>query len=853
MLRFLIIFFNFFSFALFLEAREVDSVKIQQQKLFNEGLILSLPQAIQGQIPGLLVSRPGSNPNGNYDMIYRGYHTFKSRMQPLLMIDGMPGLSWHLVDPYLIDSIGVRRGSQLAQMGLQAAAGVFDASVSKPLNSGLSLSFLQNISMENYQRAYNNLSAKEFRTQAPPGTLFGESDTDWLEALTRTAWSTNTGLKLGYQSGNLTARTILSHRKVESIQRQAGFRQLSLFGALDYSFLNGKINAGASTLLVSRNSELGNTDFFQAAVAMNPTLGLEDPTNYFNRYGGNPKVRMKTDENSLSANMNMVQGYVTVNPLPHWTVKGRIGYLETNKNQFQLNGILSSSNDAGTLERNRIREDDRTFLELTSDYLIQIQDFTLNPGMRFTSQKISYDKTGSALIRSWQSGNTVIEEQTLPHDFGKYTLNAMGFFIHSDWKEKLYFDFLLQPEGAANLGENAGWGNFFGWDLKYRLNPRFLLFTSYSHTGMIPDRTGLSKTILQIEPFVNFTHFANPDMKWEDTFQWEIGGTGNFLRDKIYAEFRLFISQSSDFINLMQGYDWDYTDWNAYYPFTYQNFGAIRNQGTEWILKLNPVNLGKLSYQSSINATFIQSEWTDLEAEFVSLEGNDTGVSRGIGGNPLYQYSTIRTGESIGTARALEYLGIDRTTGQWILQQSNNPQDWRSDYVTQGKTIPRWWMGWNHQLQWKKWHLDAFFRGVFGHINANETNLMYGGVNFSNQNVLRSYQNLQDQGLKEFNRFSSYFIENSGFLSLHYLTISRDLDFLIRNKKISSTLSLIANNLFYITSYSAPDPEARLSTRPVWQMDEHIDYTDNYFSSGIDGASTWLPSRAFTVSFQLRF
>jgi hypothetical protein len=390
-------------------------------------------------------------------------------------------------------------------------------------------------------------------------------------------------------------------------------------------------------------------------------------------------------------------------------------------------------------------------------------------------------------------------------------------------------------------------------DLKYRLNPKFQVFTSYSHTGLIPDRTGLSKTILQIEPNVNFTHFANPEMKWEDTYQWEVGGSGSFLDNKLFAELRFFTSRSSDFINLMRAYDWDYSAGNSYYPNTYQNFGEIRNRGTEWDLRLNPFRIGNVFYQSSVNATFLKSEWTDLDADFTSLQGYDVGVSRAIGGNPLYFYSTLRTGEQIGTGRALEYLGIDRATGEWILDRRNNPSNSNLDYVPQGQTIPRWWMGWNHQVQWKKWHLDALFRGVFGHINANETNMGYGGVNFFNQNALTSYQILKDNGLTDYNRFSSYFIEKSGFISLHYLSVSRDLDFLIKNKKVSSRISLIANNLFYITSYSAADPEARLSTRPVWQFDEHIEYYDNYFSSGIDAASTWLPSRAYTLSYQLNY
>ncbi|MCH6198690.1 TonB-dependent receptor plug domain-containing protein [Aquiflexum sp. LQ15W] len=851
MLRFLIISIGLLQFAFSLKAQESDSLRMEQ-KPFNQGLILSLPQAIQSQIPGLLVSRPGSNPNGNFDMIYRGYHTFLGRMQPMLMLDGMPGLAWHMVDPFLIDSMSVRRGSQLAQMGLQAAAGVFDATISNNGREGLSVTFLQNVSMENYQRPYDNLNAQEYRNQAPPGTFFGNSDTDWLEALTQTAWSTNTGLKLGYRTGNLNSKVILSHRNVEGIQKETGFQQLSLYGALDYSFLKNKVKVGVSTLVVDRDSEIGNTDFFQAAVGMNPTLALDQQVNTYTGFRGNPWLRMNADQNTLDSKMEMFQANITANPFPQWTISGRIGKVGTIKDQFYFDGIIGLSNDAGTFQWNKTRKDDRTYMEFSSDYLIQIDDFTFNPGVRFTSQKISYDQSGTNQIRPFEPENTIIE-QTLNPQIGKYTLNALGFFVQSNWKERLYFDFLYQPESSSNLGENAGWGQFFGLDLKYRLSPKFQVFTSYSHTGLIPDQTGLSKTVLQIEPFPRITHYANPDLKWEDTHQWEIGGSGSFFQNKLSGELRFFTSRSSDFINRMRAYDWDYADWNAYYPNTYQNFGEIRNRGTEWVIGLNPVRIGNVFYQSSLNATFLKSEWTDLDAEFSSLEAYDVGVSRAIGGNPLYNYSTLRTGEQIGTGRALEYLGIDRATGQWIFDKGDNQNNSSLNYPPQGQTVPRWSMGWNHQVQWKKWQLDAFFRGVFGHINANETNMRYGGVNFFNQNALTSHQILKDNGLTDFNRFSSYFIEESGFISLHYLSVSRDLDFLVKNKKVSSRISLIANNLFFITSYSAADPEARLSTRPIWQFDEHIEYYDNYYSSGIDATSTWLPSRAFTLSYQVNF
>jgi len=832
-------------------SQDRDSIEVDFNP-FNPGLILSLPQAIQSQVPGLLVARPGSNPNGGFDMIYRGYNSFRNRMQPLLMLDGIPGISWHLVDPFLMDSVSVRRGSQLVQMGMQASAGVFDAAITNPANQGLSVTFLQNVSVENYQRSYDNLSAAEFRREAPSSPTLGDSNTDWLDALTRTAWSTNTGLKLGYNATNLNSRVLISQRNVNGIQPNTGFGQLSIYGGLDYSLLKGKIKIGGSTLIVDRDSELGNTDFFQGAVAMNPTLALDAPINFFTSFGGNPWLRMNLDKNTLESKMNMFQGYVVANPTNEWTIKGRIGQVSTDKNQFRYFGLNEASGNPGILQRRRERQDTRNFAELSTDYLIQRNAFTLNPGVRFTSQRISYNVSGNNVQRLWNPENT-IEKEDIPINFGTYSLNAVGFFLKTNLGEKLNLDFLFQSEGSSNLGENAQWGNFFGMDINYQLSSKFQLFGSYAHTGMIPGRTGLSQTVFQIEPYPNFIHFENPDMKWEDTYMWELGGKGMFLNGKLYGEFRYFNSKSSDFINYMKGYDWPYSTTNNYYPFTYQNFGEIRNRGTEWLIQLNPVKIGTVFYQSSINATFLKSEWIYLEGEFVSLEGIDVGISRNIGGNPFFQYNTLRTGEAIGTVRALNFQGIDRNTGQWILERTNQGEDWRSDYVPQGRGVPRWWMGWNHQVSWKKWRADLLLRGVFGHVNVNESDFRYGNLNFSNNNALRTFEKTKAMGLTDYNTFNNFFIEPSNFLSIHFLAISRELNFLWGKNKINSTLSLIGNNLFYFTKYSGADPEARIVGRPIWQFDEHVEVSESYFAPGIDPSSTWLPSRAYTLSYQIRF
>lgn len=145
------------------------------------------------------------------------------------------------------------------------------------------------------------------------------------------------------------------------------------------------------------------------------------------------------------------------------------------------------------------------------------------------------------------------------------------------------------------------------------------------------------------------------------------------------------------------------------------------------------------------------------------------------------------------------------------------------------------------------------FRGVFGHQNLNETNLRYGTTRYTGANIVKSYKKLEDAGLTEYNLMSNYFIENSGFLSLHYVQLARSIPFKMGKTSFQSTVSIIGNNLFYLTRYTGADPEARLSDQPIFLTDEHINPSKSYFATGVDGLNTWLPARAFTLSWQVRF
>ena len=826
-----------------------DSLPIMQT---NKGLIYSLPQAIQGQVPGLLVSRPGANPNASFDMIYRGFHTFSQRMQPLLMLDGMPGLDWQLLDPFLIGQIKTRTGSSLSQLGLQANAGVFDANVDWALKKGFSIELDQSLSIETYQRPYDVLSVNEFLQKAPEGTFFGGSATNWMDAFMRTGISNHTGLKIGHQGGNHTSRFAVSHRDLNGIQRKTGFGQLSLYGAHDQEFGQGKLKLGASAFWTKRAADVGNSDFFQAAYSMNPTVGLNQPINYFTFFFGNPYERFQLDRNTYEGHMWMYQVNVEAKPVQNLTLKGRLGKVGQGHEQMLFNGVNAASG-LGTIQIQRKFIESRTYMDLVAEYLYTKGKWNLSPSLRWMDQTFDYERSVITQIGVSTPSPGIIA-QSDPADGGKYRMMSLGGGFHAAWNEKINFRLNFQAETSANLGSMVGWGKFWGADLAYKLHPRLKFFTAFSRTGLAPQQAGLSRTIIDIGETAVVRHQANPDLRWESMVQGEFGFVLDLLKDRLNFKGTFYGNRAKDFIYLLPNFDISQPDPNGAFPMAYQNFGAIQNRGLEWELFFQTKKSGDWRYATRINASFLHSQWQDLKSRYVNLEGRDMGFSRFVGSN-LQQYNVLSTKDRIGTVRALNYLGVDmRAGGVWVFDAPRTGSDWRENYVPQGTAIPKWWMGWSHQVSYKKWTADIFFRGVFGHVNAQEALLRYGGVQFFNNNVIRSsFEELQDLGLRQTNEFSNYFIANSGFLSLHHMGISRNLDLTIGQKKMVATLGLVGNNLLYLTSYSGPDPEARLNSTMFWQMDYLVGRTNNYFAPGIDAASTWLPGRAISLQVQLRY
>lgn len=108
---------------------------------FNHGLIQHPWQLIQGRVPGLQIYNRGGDPNGAYVLRLRGLATVSDAGGPLVVVDGVLGVSIDNVPPPddIEKTTILKDGSAAAIYGIRASAGLIIVDTSADRNAAVPL------------------------------------------------------------------------------------------------------------------------------------------------------------------------------------------------------------------------------------------------------------------------------------------------------------------------------------------------------------------------------------------------------------------------------------------------------------------------------------------------------------------------------------------------------------------------------------------------------------------------------------------------------------------------------------------------------------------------------------------
>ncbi len=289
----------------------ISSVKSED---FNQGVIVSPEQLIQGRSAGVQITNSSGEPGGGMNIRIRGTSSVRSGNNPLFVVDGVPlagddvsgggvdtgfGTSsprnpLNFLNPNDIASIDILKdASATAIYGSRGANGVVLITTKGGDGAQGTLNYSYNIGVSNITKKYDLLNADEFidayaaanglspTDQAVLDVDLG-ADTDWQDEILRTGISQNHNLSFGTSDEKGNYRLSLGYTEQEGIIQESGLRRISGRFNASRNFIDNRLKIGTQiTVSDVRDESVPISDnageLLGGTLKLNPTFSVRNP------------------------------------------------------------------------------------------------------------------------------------------------------------------------------------------------------------------------------------------------------------------------------------------------------------------------------------------------------------------------------------------------------------------------------------------------------------------------------------------------------------------------------------------------------------------------------------------------
>ena len=431
-----------------------------------------------------------------------------------------------------------------------------------------------------------------------------------------------------------------------------------------------------------------------------------------------------------------------------------------------------------------------------------------------------------------------------------HVVNSLFTRVTYDYDEKYLFTGIIRRDGSSRFGTNNRFGYFpsasIGWvptkEAFWKENNivNFLkLRGSYGITGN--DAIGDFSYVALVNSGRNYTFgttdvstigwspaaLSNPDLKWEETHQTDIG-----LDATLFKDFTLSASYfKKKTIGVLQ---------TPPIPLylgaaggAAENVGDMQNTGIEFELgyrkKIGELNLGINANISTLKNKVTKllpgREFIEDNAQSFQGMGNFTRTAIGRSFNEFYGY------EVAGIFQSQQEINAYTGPGGAVLQPAAKPGDIKfanldgnetingSDRTYLGSPLPKYTYGITINLAYKNFDFVAFGNGVGGNMifqGLRRLDVTYGNWQksildrWTPTNPSTTVPRVADKDLNgNYTKFSKNYLEKGDYFRLKTLQVGYNLPSDVI-KKIGAQkvrVYLMSENLWTITKYTGYDPE----------------------------------------------
>lgn len=770
------------------------------------------------------------------------------------------------INPNDIESINILKdASATAIYGSRGANGVIMITTKKGKAGMRQLDYSFNLGVSTVAKKLDVLTGDEYRkTVSELGLTLDDKgqNTDWQDVIFRTAISQNHYVSFMSGSENTSYRASAGYSNQNGVMEGSSMKSANARMNINHKALNDKLklnmnisygetNSDQAPVSNTVGSEMGSSMLYEAYV-FNPTYPIyNEEGDYYDvpPYRVNPASFSKEllDERATSQFLgNLTADWNFYKP---FTLQVNAGY---NKNTINRNSYISKSNLLGNGNNGYVT------VQKLSDYsklLETILKYNQSFGKHNIDAMVGY---------SWQyfysEGQTTKAYGFLSDNFKWYSLAAaqtvesvssyaesntlisMYGRINYNYADKYLLTATVRRDGSSRFGSGNKWGIFPSVAASWRISQEdffqndimsdLKLRASFGITGSqeIGNYNSLSTLGASTNGYlvggekitiVLPQQYTNPDLKWEQTAQTDIGIDFGFLNGKIRGSIDYYYKKTTDLLLSVA------VPSPSLITTQIANVGTVTNQGIELDLSFDLMRTKNFAWDANLNLSHNKNEVVSLSNGQWTGDNMQVAPCQGQGLSGTYA-QLIMPGQPIGTFYGKRFIGVVDGVEQFA-------NDGEPEVIGCAQPDLTFELGTN--LQYKNWTLSLNFRGSIGNdvYNCTANNLAYLS-NLPGRNVLKEAVTSgvnRDQAKV----YSSRFIEDGSFVRLDNLSLG--YNFSLPKLYISNARVFVsAQNLFVITGYSGADPEVNSEISRTGVAPLGVDYLSypkaRTFSMGIN-------------------
>lgn len=810
---------------------------------FNNGVMNDAADLLKGKVAGLEITQPGGDVTQASTIRLRGTSSLSASNDPLIVVDGVPGLSLDIVAPEDIESVSVLKdASASAIYGSRGANGVIMITTKKGMTSKTQIEYSSYVAVETPAHLPKMLNATQYRDYIKTAGITNFEDnggnTDWYDAISRTGISQEHNVSLSGGGDNHNYIASVSYQNREGVILGNNSERFNARFSFSQRAINDKLKITFNGISIMKKWTPIEYAAFILAKNVKPTEPIynQDGT-FWEPYEydyGNPVSMLTLNKNDHESNVNLgnaILEFDIVKGLKYTLNASREMEKETS-GQYINSTTRSGIADNALATRNALSSN-RNILETNLSYeqTWGKQNFKLMGGYsyedrywdNFGAQNRDF-LTNNFLYNNLQAGNNL-----KPTDVwsGKNMEKLISFYTRAqyDLNEKYFVTATLRRDGSSKFGANNKWGYFPSASAAWRISDENFM-ESADWINELKLRLGYGASGNQgIDPYKSLSTYGasgkfidngqiisgyqpnqnpNPDLRWETTTQFNVGVDYSLFNDRVYGSVEYYKKNTKDLL-----YSYPVPVPPYLYSSITANVGSMLNEGVEANLNIAVMKLPEFQWTATFNFATNRNEVLSLsndqfQRDYVTLSSD---YVRGLDGTR----HILQAGHPVGTFFGYKFQGFD-PNGKWIFKDISDDgeitQGYGNDYTYLGSPFPKFTFGIVNTFNYKNFDLSFFFRGVEGNKILNLSRVTYENIqNVPQGNIYASALNIP---LNDTPVISDYYIEDGSYIRLEYLTFGYTFNTSKLTWLNKCRIYFTGQNLLTITKYTGTDPEVPL-------------------------------------------